>query len=107
MSQKSRTKIRRSSAQWQAIMSKYELSGLSQERFCQQEGLAFSTFAAWRQRLREENKPEQAFIELPAVSASPASDWALEIDLGHGITVRVCFSLKVRCAFICITSPQT
>ena len=43
--------VRRSAAQWQALLEAYERSGLSQRTFCQQQGLALSSFVRWRRQL--------------------------------------------------------
>jgi hypothetical protein len=39
------TKIRRSRAQWQAILQEFEQSGLSAQAFCQQNHIAYSSLA--------------------------------------------------------------
>ena len=39
-------------ARWRALVSAFESSGLSMPAFCQREGIAESTFYAWRARLR-------------------------------------------------------
>ena len=43
---------RRSPAQWRSIFDKFDRSGVTQEHFCQREGLALATFSLWRRKLR-------------------------------------------------------
>lgn len=86
-------RVKRSAQQWQAVMAQYARSGLSQEAFCVREGLAPSTFASWRARLRRENGQRDAgaaFLEMlaPAAMASPAS-FDIELDLGRGVVLRM------------------
>ena len=62
-------KVRRSSAEWQAIFDRFEASGLSMIAFCRREGLAKGTFSKWKHRLEESDGEEAAFVELtPRVS---------------------------------------
>lgn len=86
-------RITRSLQQWQAVMAQYERSALSQGAFCVREGLAPSTFASWRARLRRENGERDAgaaFVEMlaPAAMASPSS-FDIELDLGRGVVLRM------------------
>ncbi len=90
----SSTKIRRSRAQWQAILQEFEQSGLSVQAFCQQNNIAYSSLAKWRSLLKQENNGDQApalsFIELPDLSPRLAhSAWRIELDLGAGVILRL------------------
>lgn len=83
-------KVFRGAAQWKAILARYEESGLSQECFCAEQGLALSTFCNWRSRLRADGgsgEKEPPFIELVA----PLRDrpWDMELDLGGGVVLRM------------------
>jgi len=83
---------RRSTEQWQDIMSAYQSSGLTQESFCIQESLALSTFYTWRQRLNG-TKPAKCkapqFVELtPSQQKTASSDWDIELALGDHIVLR-------------------
>jgi hypothetical protein len=77
-------------------MSDYESSGLTQRNFCDERGVAYSSFCYWRKRLREENG-SSPLIELPVqlnaaeISGAihPKPDWRVELDLGQGIVVRI------------------
>jgi len=86
-------RVKRFPQQWQAVMAQYERSGLSQEAFCVREGLAPSTFASWRARLRQEQSNSRAgaaLVEMrvPAAMASPSS-FDIELDLGRGVVLRM------------------
>jgi len=77
---------------WEQLMAQYEASGLKQRAFCEKHGLAYSTFCYWRKRLRQslsiESHSEQLF-ELPMLLDDKNPDWRLELDLGHGVTLRM------------------
>ena len=87
---------RRTASEWSQIMSDYEASGLTQRRFCDERGVAYSSFCNWRKRLTQEDAASP-LIELPMElslvktpgSMSPVSDWRVELELGQGIVVRI------------------
>jgi transposase-like protein len=86
------TNPRHSRSGWEQLMAQYEASGLKQRTFCEQHGLAYSTFCYWRKQLRQslsiENHSEHLF-ELPRLSVDKDPGWRVEIDLGHGVTLRM------------------
>ena len=86
------TNPRHSRSGWEQLMAQYEASGLKQRTFCEQHGLAYSAFCYWRKQLRQspskENHSEHLF-ELPALSVDKDPDWRVELDLGHGVTLRM------------------
>jgi hypothetical protein len=73
-------------------MAQYEAGNLSQRLFCEQHGLAYSTFGYWRKQLRlsapNENQPA-SLIELPLLPTSDSRDWRVELDLGNGVILRL------------------
>jgi transposase-like protein len=87
---------RRTRAEWKQILSDYEASGLTQRRFCDEHGVAYSSFCNWRKRLSQENGASP-LIELPmdlkvaemSGTNDSASDWRVELDLGQGMVVRI------------------
>jgi hypothetical protein len=83
---------RRSQADWEQLMAQYEAGGLKQRAFCEQHGLAYSTFCYWRKRLRQsttiENHSEHLF-ELPTLPVDKHPDWRVELDLGQGVVLRM------------------
>ncbi len=77
---------RRSRAEWDETLKRYEESGLSRRDFCKQEGLALSTFMRWAKREQASPPP---FVEITPREESPAaSGWELEIELPQGIQLR-------------------
>lgn len=104
MSKSGTRSLRRTAAQWEAVLAEQERSGLTQESFCRTRGLGYSTFGMWRARLRRKVTdagakrrgitPRAAFIELPsfALPVLPARvDGALhvELELGGGVILRL------------------
>ena len=88
--------VRRSAAQWQALLEAYERSGLSQRTFCQQQGLAYSSFVRWRQQLAgyapEPVGAQDLFVELASSVVTghgqePA--WDVELQLAEGMVLRL------------------
>ncbi len=86
------THTRRDRSAWEQLMSQYEASDLSQRTFCEQHGLAYSTFGYWRKQLRQsaahENQPA-SLIELPMLPTSDSRGWRVELDLGKGMVLRL------------------
>jgi transposase-like protein len=78
---------RRSAAEWREILERYEGSGLSQAAFCQEAGVAPSTFQVWRRKLRRRGGVEE-FVAL-SPSVEPGGRWAVEIELPDGTVTRV------------------
>ena len=92
MSETTRSIPHRSRADWEQLMEQYKASGLKQRTFCEQHGLAYSTFCYWRKQLRQspsiENYSEHLF-ELPTLLGDKAPDWRVELDLGKGMVLRL------------------
>ena len=91
---KTQRQPRKTKAQWQAIVTDFHQSNLPSREYCQEQGLAYGTFAKWRQRLAKEAHQEKApnVIELIApasVAQSKPDDWQVELSLGNGMTLRV------------------
>ena len=73
-------------------MAQYEAGDLSQRIFCEQHGLAYSTFGYWRKQLRQSANHENqsaSLIELPMLPTSESPDWRVELDLGKGMVLRL------------------
>ena len=92
MSETTRPIPHRSRADWEQLMEQYKASGLKQRTFCEQHGLAYSTFCYWRKRLHQSasigNHSEHLF-ELPMLSVDEHPDWRVELDLGQGVVLRL------------------
>ena len=91
-------KKHRTPEQWQTLIEQQAKSGLSVSKFCQQQGLAYSSFCKWRKRLSEQ--PAQTpvdseptnFLDLSSLVASPSSSrpgWNIVLSLGQGIELRL------------------
>ena len=93
-----------SADQWQQIMDHYHRSGLNQKTFCQQEGLAMSTFSKWRKQLGlVNNRPAvdtpadfRPLMSSPPLTVTAADEqprdhghWDIELTLGAGIILRL------------------
>lgn len=59
------SRSRRTAAEWQALIRRYAQGDLTLRAFCAQEGVAESTFTAWRRRL-------QAAPVAPSAAPKPA-----------------------------------
>jgi hypothetical protein len=92
MSNTANSNTRRSRSAWEQLMAQYEAGDLSQRIFCEQHGLAYSTFGYWRKQLRRpvhnENQPA-SLIELPMLSTDESQGWRVELDLGKGMVLRL------------------
>jgi len=93
---KRRRRTRRTAAQWQELVERFERAGQSRGRFCAAHGLALSTFDLWRRKLRgaaavREEVPEAVFVELSGRPETErgASSWEVELELGAGVVLRV------------------
>ena len=95
-------RARRTAAQWQELVERFERAGQTRGRFCAAHGLALSTFDLWRRKLRatpaaaNEEQPEALFVELtnPTQTQAPPTSagtgaWEVELDLGAGVVLRV------------------
>jgi len=92
MSNTANTHTRRDRSAWEQLMSQYEAGDLSQRTFCEQHGLAYSTFGYWRKQLRQPATHENqsaSLIELPMLPTSESHGWRVELDLGKGMVLRL------------------
>lgn len=83
---------------WQQILQRQQASGLSIQRFCQQESLATATFFEWKRKFRQAScAPEAsvaAAVHFAAVRVVPEASAAmpagtLEIVLGRDRRIRL------------------
>lgn len=88
--------VHHSADYWQKQITNWKRSGLTQSHFCQQNGLAISTFHKWQKKLRQDSNPElqlpEPFIELPTGTfnhSEPEKQWEIELSLGNGVTLRM------------------
>ena len=92
MTKTASTHTRRDRSAWEQLMAQYEAGKLSQRDFCEQHGLAYSTFGYWRKQLHQlahhEGQPA-SLVELPLLPAGESRDWHVELDLGKGVVLRL------------------
>ena len=84
---------RRTEAQWKRTFEKYGRSGLTQEEFCDREGLALATFATWRRKLHAANLATipAGFVEVCIPDQAPPTQGfagELVVELPYGVTLR-------------------
>lgn len=86
---------RRTPEQWKSLVSEQQKSELSAPQFCKQFNIAYASFSKWKSRIVTDkiNKPEAlpAFIEVES-EASMQKNWAVELDLGTGMVLRIASS---------------
>ncbi len=77
MSNPASSNTRRDRSAWEQLMAQYEAGDLSQRLFCEQHGLAYSTFGYWRKQLRPSASDENqraSLIELPMLPTGDSRD---------------------------------
>jgi len=84
---------RRDTSEWSALLAEQAASGQSQRAFCAARGVALSSFCAAKRRLGggSDGAPAREaaeFVAIP-VGALGAASWALELDLGEGVVLRL------------------
>ena len=95
MSKAATPSARLSLSDWTHLMTQYEAGTLTQRVFCDQHGLAYSTFSYWRKQLRlaasvnSRATPSATLIELPMLPTDSGRAWRVELDLGQGVTLRM------------------
>jgi hypothetical protein len=88
---------RRTRAQWRALVAGYEASGVSQRAFCEQRGVALSTFRYWRARLARdagEVRPASAralqLVPVQVLAEPPAGTGSgIVLLAGGGVRIEV------------------
>ncbi len=85
---------RQTRSQWQAIITEFTQSQIPARTFCSERGLAYGTFAKWRQRFANsvpiKAEPAKLIELIQPASAKPEPDhWQVELTLGNGMTLRL------------------
>ncbi len=86
MSTPSTGRVRRSAAEWQALVGQFESSGVGRVPFCKSAGIAPSTLHRW-QRLLRHPTTRANFVDV--TPAPPASRWVVEFQFPDGTLARV------------------
>lgn len=93
-----RHKIRRSASEWRGIISDYKTSGLTQREFCQQRGVAYSSFTNWLIKLKKSQSamPDDVrnplFVEVDTSNLSltaSQNEWDVELAFANGTVLRL------------------
>jgi hypothetical protein len=79
--------VRRSPAEWQAVISKHERSGLSRLAFCRREGIPPTSFDKWKRRLWA-RRPAAEFVDVTSPTIGPTG-WEVEVTLPNGVVLRI------------------
>lgn len=91
-----RTRKRRSPEQWRALVEAQSRSDLTQQAFCEREGISVMSLLNWRKRLAGQDAgmtskavDVASFVEIGhlAPSASSAPPLTLTLDLGGGVVL--------------------
>jgi hypothetical protein len=89
-------RVRRTEAEWRAVLERFEQSGLSMSAFCRRAKLSRSGFVKWRRRLARRTSSSPAFVEWIAPSAAaaetveavPRGAGEFELSLPGGVVLR-------------------
>jgi len=92
-------KARRTESDWYEIISNYQTSGLTQQAYCEQHAIPYSSFTNWIAKFKKKNTPSlkdknqsALFVELaednPTVSRA-RNDWDVELAFTNGMILRL------------------
>ncbi len=88
---------------WSGLNKQWELSGLPQQRFCEQQGVVYKQFVYWRMQVIKHNKSNSLAPRLLKVSApvgltipKPETLDSLEVILPTGIKLYIQTAADVR-----------
>lgn len=92
-----KTRIKRSPAQKQALVEEFNASGLTKTAFCKHHSIATSCLSRWQRALSPEASVGD-FIDItrsvtsaapPRPAAEECPRWQVELELGAGVVLRV------------------
>jgi hypothetical protein len=96
--ERSTTFVRKSRVDWPAVLEQFRESGLSQKRFCEENGVPLSSLGYWLQKGRRSGKianaAEHRFIELDLSSDTVATARGgqkpadVVVELPFGVVIR-------------------
>ena len=82
---------RRTAAEWQRIVERFEAGRLGPEAFCRREGISKASLARWRKRLETAPGGNGAFVELalpPELERARQGSGELVVELPGGVRLR-------------------
>ena len=85
---------RRSVEEWQALVAEQEQSEHTQAAFCRLKGITVAGLGYWRRRFRQKAEVDNRraigdWIELPRMDAGTSGGWHIELELSHGVCLRL------------------
>lgn len=82
-------KVRRTSGEWDEILTMYRGSGLTQQKFCTREGLSVTSLQK-QLRIRGDTKGKGERAQFVELTGKPEqSDWDVELTLNTGLVLRL------------------
>jgi hypothetical protein len=75
--------------EWTERIAAQQSSGLSVQRFCQEQGLTQYSFYAWRKRLQKKEPVRFALVERGGARPAITTEAALELVLATGERLRI------------------
>lgn len=82
-------KMEARSEHWRERIAEQERSGMSVQRFCEEQGLTEQSFYLWRKRLRKQPPMRFALLETGAARRQRATEPDLELVLATGERLRI------------------
>ena len=88
-------RVRRSSEEWEQILSDYRSSNLTQQAFCEQNGISTVSLSKWRKRLQADKPAGFIPVQLSSDAQSPtpladsAASVSVRLDLGNGAVLHI------------------
>jgi len=89
------TPSRRRADEWQRLINEQVESGSTQKAFCEERNIRLATFGHWKRKLLAtavSTEADTSWLELSHGLRSQAdgqSPWKIELDLGHGVVLRL------------------
>src|SRR5260370_3373163 len=77
-------KMEAKSEYWRQRIAEQERSGMSVQRFCEEQGLTEPSFYLWRKRLRKQPPMRFALVETGPARQQRATELNLELRLARG-----------------------
>lgn len=78
---------------WQEHQDKWVRSGLSQAKYCEQEGIKFSSFCYWRTRILSEEAPKPTLrfstLESPKTLDKPHVTPSIQMAFPNGLRIGI------------------
>lgn len=80
---------------WQDHIQQWKKSGLSQQAYCAQQGIRYTTFGYWRKRLESGEAKHKQFAPVEVRQAQQDSTLSVKVRLVSGMVVSIPCSMGV------------